>query len=142
MKKFILTILLSLTTFVVFGQKPMVSFTVPEIKERNRMQFGTTEWETIQQKDYWVIYTVRHELMSMYFFKWGEIKNFMCTQATNSDELAREMYGIIINTYHNLGDNKFLHKENNLLVQYKYDEDLKSHSFLYFDPNGKKIFND
>jgi hypothetical protein len=66
----------------------------------------------------------------------------MCTQATSSDELATEMFKNIINTYHNLGDNKFLHKENNLLVQYKYDEDLKSHSFIYFDPNGKKIFND
>lgn len=142
MKKFILTILVCLTSSISFAQKPMVSFSPTEIKERNRLQFGTENWETIKQTEYWVMYTIRNELMTMYFFKWGENKNFMCTQTTHSDDFATKLFKSIVNSHHHLGDNKFLNKENNLMVQYQYDEDLKSHSFLYFNPDGKKIFND
>jgi hypothetical protein len=34
----------------------MVSFTVTEIKERNRLEFGTTEWEIVKGDEYWTLY--------------------------------------------------------------------------------------
>jgi hypothetical protein len=141
MKK-LLTLLLMLTTFSVVAQKPMVDFTVTEIKERNRLEFGTTQWERINMEEYWCIYTVHpeYDFMSMYFFKWGQTRNVMCTQSTKSDDIAREMFRKIIETHHNLGDNKYL-AANGLLVDYAYQDDISTHRFMYYNPKGKKPFD-
>jgi len=53
MKKIVLLFMISLISFVAFGQKPMVGFTVTEIKQRNRLEFGTTQWERINMDEYW-----------------------------------------------------------------------------------------
>ena len=53
--------MISLISFVAFGQKPMVGFTVTEIKQRNRLEFGTTQWERINMDEYWTIYTTHPE---------------------------------------------------------------------------------
>ena len=142
MKKLVLLFMISLISFVAFGQKPMVGFTVTEIKQRNRLEFGTTQWERINMDEYWTIYTTHPEvdLMSMYFFRWGQTKNVMCSQTTKSDNVAREMLSQIIDTYHNLGENRYLN-DNGLVVHYKYEKDLGAHQFMYFNPDGKKIFN-
>ena len=141
MKKLILLTLLCLVSLVSLAQKPMVNFTVTEIKERNRLEFGTTQWERINMEEYWCIYTVHSEydFMAMYFFKWGQTTNDMCTQTTKSDDIARDMFARIIKTHHNLGDNKYL-SQSGILVDYTYEEDLSSHRFMYYDPKGKKPF--
>jgi len=142
MKKLLLLFMISLISFTAYGQKPMVGFTITEIKQRNRLEFGTTEWERINTDEYWTIYTnhPKFDLMSMYFFKWGDVKNIMCTQTTKSENVAREMLSRIIDTHHNLGENTFL-SESGLIVQYKYENELRAHRFMYFNPDGKKIFN-
>lgn len=140
MKK-LLIILLMLLSSTAFAQKPMVGFTVTEIKERNRLEFGTTNWKRLNQSDYWVIYTVdpNFDLMTMYFFKWGGTENIMCAQSTKSDDIAREMLTRIIETHHNLGDNHY--KNNNgIVVHYKWQSNIETHQFMYFNPEGKRIF--
>ena len=140
MKKLLITLFVLLSS-TAFAQKPMVGFTVTEIKERNRLEFGTINWERLNQAEYWVIYTVhpKFDLMTMYFFKWGGTENIMCTQATKSDDIARAMLTRIIETHHNLGDNSY--KNNNgLVVQYKWQSDMETHQFMHFNPEGKNIF--
>lgn len=140
MKKLLITLFVLLSS-TAFAQKPMVGFTVTEIKERNRLEFGTINWERLNQSEYWVIYTVdpNFDFMTMYFFKWGGTENIMCTQATKSDDIARAMLTRIIETHDNLGDNSY--KNNNgLVVQYKWQSDTETHQFMYFNPEGKNIF--
>jgi hypothetical protein len=140
MKKLLTLLLLTLSS-VAFAQKPMVGFTITEIKERNRIEFKTTNWERINMEKYWCIYTIHpnYDLMSMYFFEWGKSSNVMCTQTTKSDEVARAMLRRIIDTHHNLGENKYLN-ESGVLVDYSWQEDLKAHRFMYYDPDGKNPF--
>ena len=118
MKK-LLIILFVLLSSTAFAQKPMVGFTVTEIKERNRLEFGTTNWERLNQiqDEYYIQSKNQIDLMTMYFFKWGGTENIMCAQSTKSDDVAREMLTRIIETHHNLGDN---HYENNngIVVHY------------------------
>ena len=75
MKKLLITLFVLLSS-TAFAQKPMVGFTVTEIKERNRLEFGTTNWERLNQSDYWTIYTVhpKFDLMTMYFLSGVELK--------------------------------------------------------------------
>ena len=48
MKKLLITLFVLLSS-TAFAQKPMVGFTVTEIKERNRIEFGTIHWERLNQ---------------------------------------------------------------------------------------------
>lgn len=137
-----LIILLSvLFSSTLFAQKPMVSFTPTEIKERNRLEFGTTEWKKQNLEEFWTLYTVDpdFDLMTMYFFRYGSLKNEMCSQFTKSDDLAIAMLSRIIETHHNLGDNKYL-SDGGIMVHYKWEDDLKTHRFMYYNPEGKKNF--
>jgi hypothetical protein len=140
-QKFLLAFSFFLVPYLSFGQKPMVSFTVTEIKERNRLEFGTTEWEIVKGDEYWTLYCHHpdFDLMTMYFFQWGSTKNIMCTHTSKSDEVARVILNEIIKTHHNLGDNKYLN-DNGVLVHYRWEEDLKAHQFMYYNPEGKKSF--
>jgi hypothetical protein len=142
MKKTLL--LLILLPFFGFSQKAMVGFTSTEIRERNRLEFETkdSDWETIKSDDYWCLHLENkdYELMTFYFFFWGEKTNFLCSHVTHSSLTAEAFMENYKKTHIRLGEGKFLTPDKTLLIDYKYNTENGTHSFNYYDPKTKNPF--
>jgi|APGre2960657404_1045060.scaffolds.fasta_scaffold04041_8 hypothetical protein len=134
MKKIITLLSLMFLSLVSYSQKPMVGFTESDIKSYNNIKFGTNKWEKKFESDFWYVCTVNpdYDLVSFYYFKYGETKNTLFVNATNDRDIASEIVKKLREDHIFLGNNKYFNKENGLTVHCIYHDEKEVFTFSYY----------
>jgi hypothetical protein len=115
------------------AQKPMVGYTIEQIKSYNQVEFGTHFWEYRNVPEFIVLSTnvESAEIQTFYYFRHGEDKNVMCAHATKNNITARLLAESVAENSVWVSTNKFYNKKSGLVTEYEYLES-GIHSFLFY----------
>jgi len=90
MLKYLLSILLFVSVEVASAQKPILGYTIEQIKTYNRMEFGTTRWNAYIKNDLYILetYLPALEMGTLYFFRMQDDVNIMCGHTTTNKNIC------------------------------------------------------
>ena len=132
MKKIFFSLLFVLLSLTCFSQKPMVGYTIEDIKDYNRIQFGTLSWEYDLTEEFFTMKTFHPEIevVTVYYFPLKGLKNIMCAHGTKNNATGAMIALEIVKTMVRVSDKKFYDPATRLYVEYELLNN-NIHSFIY-----------
>ncbi len=132
MLKYLLSILLFTSVGVASAQKPIVGYTIDQIKTYNRMEFGTTQWNAYVKNDFYVLetYLSQLEVSTLYFFRLNEDINIMCGHTTKNRVSASLVFDKIKEATIDIGDDKYYYPNDDITVKCNYSDGV--YTFLFY----------
>lgn len=125
MKKFILFLLFFLTLSVAsYSQKPMIGLDETTIIKLNKDLFGDEQdFKRDYTREYWILYTEYLGNLCVYYFRYGESKNFLFTIITDDVEYVKNVYNGIKKIHISITENTFYEKRTELYIKFTKDDD-------------------
>ena len=132
MKRFFVTAIFFFVLSEVFSQKPMIGHTIEDIKDYNRIEFGTSSWEYNVNQNFFTMKTTLPELeiTTIYYFRLNELTNVICAHGTQNHVTAAIMALEIVKSMVKVSDKKFYDPDTGLYVEYQL-LDNNIHSFIF-----------
>ena len=132
MKKLALIFALIFSSSSAFSQKPLVGYTIEDIRDYNRIEFGTLSWKYDATNEFFTMKTTLPELeiTTVYYFRLNDLTNIMCAHGTQNNVTAAMLALEIVKSMVKVSDKKFYDPGTGLYVEYQL-LDNNIHSFIY-----------
>jgi hypothetical protein len=132
MLKYLLSILLFTSAGVASAQKPILGYTIEQIKTYNRMEFGTTQWDNYIKNDFYVLetYLPQLEVGTLYFFRLNGDINIMCGHTTKNRVSASLIFDKIKEATINIGNGEYYNPNDGITVKCNYSDGV--YTFLFY----------
>lgn len=132
MKKLALIFAFILYSSLAFSQKPLVGYTIEDIRDYNRIEFGTLSWKYEATDKFFTMKTTLPELeiTTVYYFRLNDLSNIMCAHGTQNNVTAAMLALEIVKSMVKVSDKKFYDPDTGLYVEYQL-LDNNIHSFIY-----------
>lgn len=132
MLKYLLSILLFVSVEVASAQKPILGYTIEQIKTYNRMEFGTTRWDAYIKNDLYILetYLPALEMGTLYFFRMQDDVNIMCGHTTTNKISASLVFDKIKESTIRIGEGKYYYSNDGITVKCSYSDG--AYIFLFY----------